>query len=449
VSARPENAPPAIALEHIAELSRAAGEDASLLALRQQARELLSPLDLPDRARHLWRYTAPARFLPASDPTAVAPAEVTPTWRLEEQLSGATLLAGGALRTVELDEQARAAGVVITDLHRADVSERLGSIVPASHGFVEAINAAAWRGGAFVHVPAGVVLAHPIRVRVVAGALELPRILVIAGEGSSFEVVEGHVGGDGANGQVLGVSEIFVGAGADVRYGLVQRWDARVVGHLTTRARVDAGAHFQFSLASFGGDTFKADLGAILAGERASVETFGVAMGGEKQHFDHHTEHLHESPKTHSNLDFKVALTGAARSAYTGMIRIAPGAAGSEAYQENRNLLLSEDARAESIPELEILTDDVKCSHGATVAPLDPEQLFYLSSRGLPHGQAMRVIVYGFLDQTLHRLPQATRERIEALVAARLHAEPSDVGQAPSSASQAGRRDAAEGGLAT
>jgi Fe-S cluster assembly protein SufD len=148
-----------------------------------------------------------------------------------------------------------------------------------------------------------------------------------------------------------------------------------------------------------------------------------VAMGGDQQHFDHHTEHSHEAVKTFSNLDFKVALTHAARSAYTGMIRIAPHAAGSQAYQENRNLLLSHDARAESIPELEILTDDVRCSHGATVAPIDPEQLFYLNSRGLPNLQATRVIVYGFLDQTLARLPQTTRERIEAFVAARLHTE--------------------------
>jgi Fe-S cluster assembly protein SufD len=105
------------------------------------------------------------------------------------------------------------------------------------------------------------------------------------------------------------------------------------------------------------------------------------------------------------------------------MIRIARDAGGSEAYQENRNLLLSDRARADSIPELEILTDDVRCSHGATVAPLDPEQLFYLQSRGLPPNQAMRVIVYGFLDQTLQRLPERTRERIEALVANRLHAD--------------------------
>ncbi|OFV80263.1 MAG: hypothetical protein A2Y78_10665 [Acidobacteria bacterium RBG_13_68_16] len=418
-----EPSPPTLPLEHLAELSSAAGEDRALLALRNQARESLTPLLLPDRARHLWRYTDPTRFLPDTDPTDLTPTDVGPTWRLEEPLSVAGLLAGGALRVVEVDAHARKAGVVVEDLHTAQASEFLGKAVSESHGFVEAINTAAWRGGVLVRVPAGIELEHPIRLRIVAGPLTVPRVLVVAGEGSSFEIIEGHVGGDGSRGKVLGVTEIFAESRANVRYGLVQRWDPGVVGHLTTRARVAAGARFQMSLASFGGSTFKADVGAILAGEGAEVETTGVAMGGDEQHFDHHTEHIHEAGKTLSNLDFKVALTHAARSAYTGMIRIARHAGGSEAYQENRNLLLSHDARAESIPELEILTDDVRCSHGATVAPIDPEQLFYLQSRGLANLQAMRVIVYGFLDQTLARLPQTTRERIEALVAARLHTE--------------------------
>ncbi len=413
---------PTLSLDHIGALSRAAGEDRGLLALRERAREFVSPLVLPDRAGHLWRYTNPARFLPPSDPTDIGPADVGPTWRIDEPLSVAALLAGGALRLVEVDPRARKSGVAVEDLHKASVAELLGSAVPAGHGFLEAINTAAWRGGVLVRVPAGVQLEHPIRLRIVAGPITMPRVLVLAGEGSSFEIIEGHVGG-GPDARVLGVTEILAEPGSNVRYGLVQRWEPGVTGHLTARARVGAGARFQMSLASFGGAVFKADVGAVLAGEGADVETCGVAMGGDTQHFDHHTEHLHEARKTHSNLDFKVALTGGARSAYTGMIRIGRGAAGSEAYQENRNLLLSEDARAESIPELEILTDDVRCSHGATVAPVDPEQLFYLQSRGLAKMQATRVIVYGFLDQTLARLPQTTRERIAALVAARLHAD--------------------------
>jgi Fe-S cluster assembly protein SufD len=134
---------------------------------------------------------------------------------------------------------------------------------------------------------------------------------------------------------------------------------------------------------------------------------------------------VHLARDTRSDLGFKVAMTGASRSAYTGLIRIAREATGCEAYQENRNLLLSPGARADSIPELEILNEDVRCSHGATMSRIDDEQLFYLQARGLARRQAVRLIVFGFLGKTLARLPQATRERIEAFIAARLHSEAS------------------------
>ena len=207
-----------------------------------------------------------------------------------------------------------------------------------------------------------------------------------------------------------------------MRFDVVQRWEAGVVGHLTAYAQLAASSRFTLATAAFGGTLAKTDVGATLAGEGAISEIYGVAMGGEAQQFDQHTEHRHEASRTHSDLHTRVVLTDAARCAYTGLIRIASQAAGCEAYQENRNLLLSDDARAESIPELEISNPDVRCTHGATVAPVDAEQLFYLGSRGLPRSQAQRLIVYGFLDQTLARLPHATRERLEAMVAARLHA---------------------------
>ena len=411
-----------VLLEHVAELSRMAGEDGAKLALRLRARAQLDPLVLPSRSRHLWRYSDPARFLPAADPSASAPTAVSPAWRLDEPLAGAAIVAGGAVRMIGWDEAARHAGVIVEDLHHAPAPE-LGEIVPPEHGFVEAVNAAAWRGGILVRVPPGVTLEHPIRLRFVAGGAgttSVPRVLVVIGAGSSVEIVEGHLeGGDGA--RVLGVSELFVGEGATLRYGLVQRWEAGVTGHLTVRARLAAATKAQLSLASFGGVRYKLDIGATLAGEGAEVETYGVAMGTDAQRFDHHTEHLHLAPKTRSNLGFKVAMTGASRSSYTGLIRIAKDAPGCEAYQENRNLLLSSKARADSIPELEILNEDVRCSHGATMSRIDNDQLFYLQSRGLPRMQAVRLIVYGFLGQTLARLPEASRERIEAFIAARLH----------------------------
>jgi Fe-S cluster assembly protein SufD len=414
-----------VALEHIRELSAAAGEDKSLLALREEARERLGALELPSRSTHLWRYTDPARFVPAADPTAAALGHGAPAWRLDEPLAGAAIVAGGAVRMIGWDEGARRAGVMVEDLQHGFAAE-LGSLVPASLGFVEAINLAAWRGGVLVRVPAGVTLEHPIRLRFVAppaGGMSLPRVLVVAGAGSSFEVVEGHLEGDGQPAQVLGVTELRIEDGAAVRYGLVQRWEPGITGHLTLRASLGARARLQLALATFGGAVAKVDVGATLVGRDAELETYGVAMGAGSQHFDHHTEHIHHAGHTRSNLGFKVAMMGASRSAYTGLIKIAREAAGCEAYQENRNLLLTAGARADSIPELEILNDDVRCSHGATVSTLDDEQLFYLQSRGLPRSQAVRLIVYGFLGQTLDRLPQITRERIEALVAARLHSE--------------------------
>ena len=424
-SASPQLVPSfALPLAGLDQLSGAAGESRAVLERRRSAAALLAGMELPSRSRHLWRYTDPARFVPAAEPVGEAAGPVSDARHDEARHSATAIIAGGAVRALELSAEARRAGLVVADLHRAVPVDLLGGAVADDHGFIEALNAAAWRGGVLVHVPAGVRLEQPVRVRCVAptAGTALPRILVIAERDSELEILEGHVGG-GAGALSLSVAEVLVGEGARVRYDLIQRWDDGVVGHHTARARVAARARFQLAIASFGGSVFKADVGAILAGEHAEAETYGVAMGGGAQHFDHHTEHLHHAPDTRSNLDFKVALTDRSRSAYTGMIRIAPDAARCEAYQENRNLLLSEDARAESIPELEILNEDVRCSHGATVAPLEEEQLFYLGSRGLPHTQAMRLIVYGFLDQTLARLPEASRARLEALVAARLHAD--------------------------
>lgn len=407
-------------------LSAAAREHPELAAVRQRALATLAGMTLPSRARHLWRYTDPAHFLPRGDFTAPTPTPVADPWRREEELAGVALIAGGAVQRLELDEQARQQGVTIVNLHAApaEAIARLGQAVPATHGFVEALNTAAWRGGVLLTVPAGAKLERPIRLRCLApdrGGVLLPRLLVVAGRGSSADIVEEHVGG-APGAMVLGVTEVLLEEGAELRSNLVQRWEAGVRGHLTAYAHLSSHSRFTMAFAGFGGELVKADLGATLEGEGAESEIYGVAMGGATQHLDWHTEHRHLASHTRSNLDVKVVLTEAAHSAYTGLIRIGAAAGGCEAYQENRNLLLSPDARAESIPELEILNEDVRCTHGATVAPLDGEQLFYLESRGLPRTQAQRLIVYGFLDQTLARLPQPTRERLEALVAARLHA---------------------------
>ena len=155
-------------------------------------------------------------------------------------------------------------------------------------------------------------------------------------------------------------------------------------------------------------------------GPGAESNIYGLLFGTGRQHFDNHTLHRHTSGQTRSNIDFKVVLRDRALSAYTGLIRIENRAKGCEAYQENRNLLLNQGARAETIPELEILNEDVTCTHGATIGPIDPDMVFYLKSRGLTKPEAVQMIVSGFVSNTLKMVPEDLRHRITNFVEQRL-----------------------------
>ena len=183
---------------------------------------------------------------------------------------------------------------------------------------------------------------------------------------------------------------------------------------------LDRDAQVRTVFSSFGGGVTKADLGAVLRGEGARSELLGLVVGEKRQHLDHHTEHRHVAGHTWSHIDLRVALSGRARSAYTGLIRIEKDARESEATQENRNLLLSRRARADTIPELEILNQDVSCTHGATVSPLEEEPIFYLLSRGVEPSEARRLILRGFFEQVLGQVPDAVRGGVAQALEQRL-----------------------------
>jgi len=322
---------------------------------------------------------------------------------------------------VHLPDGARSLGVRVLPLDEArDGAPEIGALVPHDHGPLEAVNGAAFDGGLLLRIPADAVIDAPIRVQLDApeNASSLPRLLLDIGRGAKVTVVEEHTGGRGA--RIASVTELHAGDGAQVQHVILQAWEATARGHLTFRAAVGRDASLVTALTSFGGDRVKMDLGANLAGPGARSEMLGFALGEGTQHLDHHTVHEHTAPDTWSNLEFKAVLAGQARSTYTGKIRIIEGAPRSEAYQENRNLVLGAEARADTIPELEILTDDVMCSHGATVAPVEEEPIFYLQSRGLDREAATRLYVRGFLDSTLRQLPEDLAERVEAVVQERL-----------------------------
>ncbi len=405
--------------------AEAQGEGAAQKTLRRRGSEAFAATPLPLRSRHLWRYTDPSLLIPGA--LDLAPAS---------ESSAASLLEppeGGALVRLRPGHQAQvcisdsAEGLELTPLSSANgLTARLGDAVPPDHGFFEALNAAAFSGGVALRVARGVALQGPVHVIVEAGepgATSLPRLLVAAEAGAELLVIEEHVGGGvdaDAHSLAVSVSELFVGANAHLRHVLLQNWADGTRGHITTRAQVERDGSLKSVVASLGGALAKLDLGADLLGPGANSDIRGFSFADDGQHLDHHTRHRHASGQTHSNIDFRQALSGRGRAVYTGLIRVDEDAAGAEALQENRNLLLSKASRVDTIPELEILTDDVSCSHGATVAPLEPEPLFYLQSRGVAPDDAVRLIVRGFLEEIIAAVPEGARDGLESGLAERL-----------------------------
>jgi Fe-S cluster assembly protein SufD len=410
-------------------LARHYDEPEWLVRRRQKAWETYHRLPLPDRVAHLWRYTDPAKFLLANPPAAPAstPVDLASARKLwaGEELAGVALWQGGTVAHVELDPKLAARGVLLMDLHRAAreyqrmVEAQLARAVRDDHGKFEALNAALWQAGLFLHVPRHVVLEKPVHL-IIAGDASVPflapRILIGLEEGAHATVVTEFVSPREEAFAVNTVVEALAGQGANLRLVGVQRWGDQVTSHFTQRAVLARDAQLLMVWAGLGAEVSKADLGTLLEGRGSNVKLLGMSFGQRRQHFDQHTVHDHRASDTFSDLDFKIVLKDRARSAYTGLIRIEPHATNCEAYQENRNLLLSDGTRADTIPELEILNDEVRCTHGATIGPLDEDELFYLAARGIPRDEAIRMVVAGFVEPTLKAVPADLQERLRSYV---------------------------------
>ena len=357
---------------------------------------------IPDRVTHLWRYSDPTLFFPEAAPRRSTQNE-------------------GALTVIASQEALDAAGVHPVPLHLSKEGlALLGKAVPSSHGLFEALNGALFTESIFIRVPRGVVLDTPIQIVHRAdrtGAVD--RVVVTLESGASADVVE--IFEDGSeNARAVSVSELFVGENASLRHAIVQQWEPKTRGFVTVRAAVERDGLFRETSLALGGTTYKCDLGADLRGVGAQSEIIGVSFADKKQHMDFHTVQQHSAERTHSQIRFKTALGGKADSAYTGLIRIAEEAALSEAFQDSRSLMLSDKAHSHAIPELEILTNDVQCSHAAAASPIDDNELFYLMSRGIAAVEARRILVRGFFNDALSKIPMPLREQAAAALEERL-----------------------------
>ena len=375
----------------------------------------------PSASEEIWRYSRIGDFdLDRYRPVSLAEigqpgVEGAPgggPWAAEVgKVAGMLVVRDGRVVHHELDPALEAAGVRVCGLATCDrddeASRYLGSCTSETEDAFTVLHDAFLPGGALVSVPAGVVVADPIVVLHWCegdGEASFPHTLVVAGDNSEVTVLE-RTGSPQMSHLVVGAVELVVGAAARVGYLSVQQHGAQTWSIATQRAHVDADGSLRSAAIALGGDYARLRSESVLAGRGAESNLLAVYFGDGTQMLDFRTLQDHAAPNTHSNLLFKGAVEDEARSVYSGMIRIREDAAKAEAYQTNRNLVLTEGAGAESIPNLEILNNDVKCSHASAVGSIDPDQLYYLESRGVPPEEAERLIVLGFFDDVLDRLP--------------------------------------------
>jgi Fe-S cluster assembly protein SufD len=275
-----------------------------------------------------------------------------------------------------------------------------------------------------VEAPANTEVASHVRVvRDLRRARQLatPHTLVVTGANSRLTIIEDFRSA-GEDIVVLPAVELFPGPGAEIRYTTLHRWGAATQVFLEQRAMMAHDAALVSLSLVAGGRVVKGHIESSLEGRGSSSELLALALGAGHQHVDFYTLQDHIGPDTRSDLLFKAALKGNARSVFYGVTRVGLSARNADANQENRNLLLSHEAKADSDPVLEILTHDViRASHGATAGPVDEEQLFYLQSRGIPYPEAEAMLVRGFLGQVLDRVPdEKLREELSEALEARL-----------------------------
>ena len=332
----------------------------------------------------------------------------------------------------ELAAELAAKGVIFTDLNTAIrehpdlVKSHLFSVVSVDDNKFAALNAALWTTGTFLYVPRGVTVETPLLASVWMDAQRLGifnRTLVVAESGSDVTLID-QAASPTFDDQAVqsGVVEVIAKPGSRVRYVHLQEWGRHVWSFTTQRAHVQRDATFNSLVVAFGGRLTRNDVEALLQEPGATTELLGLLFGDKRQHFDHHTLQDHIAPHTTSDLLYKNVLTDRARSVFTGMIRAHKDAQRTDAIQTNRNLLLSDNARADSIPGLEIEANDLRCTHAATVAPIEDEYVFYLRARGLSETEAQWLIVQGFFEPLLERITlPGVRERLRTTIAGKMN----------------------------
>jgi len=401
-------------------LSAARGEPAWMLDRRLAAWRLFEEMPWPKPTDEAWRRTRLDGFsLEDYAAYAVGSAEdaviggVIQNELDEMESAGSIVFQDGDVAYGDESVDLSGKGVIFTDLRsavneHAELVQRyfMTEIVKPDQNKFTALHAALWDSGAFIYVPENVAVELPLQVilnQASNGVGGYHHTLVVAEAGAQVTVVDDLLGGE--DGLQSSVVELQVGANAVVRYMNLQDFEHTTHNFLTGRAVLHRDADVRWIQVSWGSKLTKAFLDLDMVGEGVHGELLGIYFPTGRQHIDHQTLQVHRVPNCFSDLLFNGALKDRARSVYMGIIQVLPGAQKTDAYQRNGNLILDSTARADSIPGLEIEADDVRCTHAATAAQVEDEYVFYLMARGLTRPQAERMIVQGFFQAVLDRVP--------------------------------------------
>ncbi|HZQ16653.1 MAG TPA: Fe-S cluster assembly protein SufD [Gaiellaceae bacterium] len=379
---------------------------------REEAAKRYEALPLPTTADEHWRFTDLRGF----DPGALAAnghvRRLTPAM-LELDVSGRAAMSEAGIEIVSAPD-----GVVFEPLPR----DTEATLVPEDDRFALE-NLARWEHGLLVRVPEGVELAEPLYVQVRSNGGPLYwRMVVVAEEGARFSLIEEYSSAaPDTAAYTNAVVELHVGPRAKIEYVSLQNLSRETWHFGRHKALLERDSELDWVIGGFGSKKGKVWIENDLAGPGATSRVTGAYFADGSQHLDYDTFQEHIAPSTESDFAFKGALREQASAVWRGMIRVEEGAQKTNAYQENRNLLLSDKAHADSIPGLEIMANDVRCTHGATLGRVDREELFYLMTRGLSRAEAERLIVRGFFQDVLDRIElEPVREALGAALEARI-----------------------------
>jgi Fe-S cluster assembly protein SufD len=375
----------------------------ALRAAAASAFQQFSTLADPTEKEENWRYVDVPSGLAArqvaSGAGTATPSDLEP---LLEDLAGRAVIVDGFVTEFEGTHLKRLSALEAPVLPEAETPDRFAAAARAFGG-----------DGVVITTSRGEAVARPVYVSTEAtvSGMSIPRIVVHAAEASEIRVVVDQRSPDGIDALVLPDIEVQADAAARVSVTLVQRWGNETTAVGNVRMRAERDGFVELAEAGLGATFSRLHLVVDLAGRGADARITGAYFGDEEQILDYRYFMNHVGPNTTSEMFLKGAVAGTARSVFTGLIRIEPEGQGTNAHQTNRNLVLSDGAEAHSVPNLEILANDVRCGHGSAVGPLDEDQRYYLMSRGLPEDRADRLQVVGFFEEALQRFPVPEIER--------------------------------------